>query len=45
MPGLNTHTGTGCTSLLETAVYFARLFAQVEKTQDLLTTAEKATTS
>jgi hypothetical protein len=42
---INTHTGTGRTSILETVVNFARLFAQVEKIQDLLTTAEKAATS
>jgi hypothetical protein len=40
-----THTRTDHTSHLEAAVILARLFAQVEKIQDLLTTAEKSATS
>jgi hypothetical protein len=44
MPGKNTHWD-GRISLLETVVNFAKLFAQVEKIQDLLTTAEKSATS
>jgi hypothetical protein len=45
MPGINTHTGWTAHHFLKTVVNFARLFGQVEKIQDLLTTAEKAATS
>jgi hypothetical protein len=41
----NTHTGMAAHHFLETVINFARLFAHVEKIQDLLTTAEKAVTS